>query len=81
MIREENEIRSGMTNFQKSKERGWSRMSDAKVKKLLHAVDLVKRQDEAETELVTLAARFMQAGYELGRAERAEAQAKEEQSA
>ena len=56
-------------------------MSDAKVKKLLHAVDLVKQQDEAETELVTLAARFMQAGYELGRAERDEAKAKEEQSA
>ena len=56
-------------------------MSDAKVKKLLYAVDLVKQQDEAGTELVTFAARFMQAGYELGRAERAEAQAQEEQSA
>lgn len=47
-------------------------MSDAKVKKLLHAVDLVKQQDEKETELMTLAARFMQAGYELGKAEKAE---------
>lgn len=54
-------------------------MSDAKVKKLLHAVELVKQQDEKETELMMLAARCMQAGYELGRAERAERS--EEQSA
>ncbi|MBQ7886407.1 MAG: hypothetical protein IJ313_05885 [Clostridia bacterium] len=49
-------------------------MSDAKVKKLLHAVALVKQQDEKETELMTLAARCMQVGYDLGRAERAEAE-------
>lgn len=48
-------------------------MSDAKVAKLLHAVEIVKQQDEKETELMMLAARCMQAGYELGRAERAEA--------
>ena len=46
-------------------------MSDAKVAKLLHAVEIVKQQDDRETELMMLAARCMQAGYELGRAERA----------
>lgn len=54
-------------------------MSDDKVKKLLHAVEIVKQQDEKETDLMILAARCMQAGYELGRAEKAEAD--KEQSA
>ena len=47
-------------------------MTDGKIEKLLHACEIVKKQDERETELMTLAARCMQAGYELGRAEAAQ---------
>lgn len=48
-------------------------MTDEKVERLLRACEIVKKQDEKETELMMLAARCMQAGYELGRAERANA--------
>lgn len=49
-------------------------MSETRIEKLLRACEIVKQQDEKETELATLAARCMQAGYQLGRMENKDAQ-------
>lgn len=42
-------------------------MSENKMSKLLRASEIIKQQDEKETELDNLVAISMQTGYELGR--------------
>lgn len=45
-------------------------MEESRIEKLLRACEIVKKQDEKETELMTLVAQSMQVGYQLGRMER-----------
>lgn len=47
--------------------RGGDHMSENKMSKLLRASEIIKQQDEKETELDNLVAISMQTGYELGR--------------
>ena len=42
-------------------------MEKTRIEKLLRAVEIIKAQDEQETELDRLVAVSMQTGYELGR--------------
>ena len=44
-------------------------MAESRIEKLLRACEIVKKQDEEETELMTAVARGMQLGYQLGRME------------
>lgn len=45
---------------------------ETRAEKLLRACTIVKKQDEGETELMTMLARSMQLGYDIGRMERKE---------
>lgn len=42
-------------------------MAESRIEKLLRACEIVKKQDEEETELMTAVARGMQLGYQLGK--------------
>lgn len=42
-------------------------MTQSRIEKLMRAVEIIKAQDEQETELDRLVAVSMQTGYELGR--------------
>lgn len=50
--------------------KGVVKMAESRIEKLLRACEIVKQQDEEETELMTAVARGMQLGYQLGKMDR-----------